>query len=95
MRFNPVNAAVIGATLICSSYATLADPLSVTGQTVFGDAPIGHLQPRASEFLPESAAEKAIQERESDFDSKEKKLDMELDQKLDICRSGEEKPKER
>jgi len=65
-----------------------------TGQTVFGDAPVGHLQPRAPEFLPESAGEKAVQKGESDFDFKEKKLD-ELDQKLDICRCGEERPKER
>jgi hypothetical protein len=94
MRFNPVNAAVIGAMLICWSFATLADPLPDTGQTAFGDAPVGHLQPRASEFLPDSAAEKAVQKRESDFDSKEKKLDMELDKKLNICRCGEERPKE-
>jgi hypothetical protein len=60
MRFNPVHAAVIGAMLICWSYATLADPLPDTGQTAFGDAPVGHLQPRASEFLPDSAAEKAV-----------------------------------
>jgi hypothetical protein len=51
--------------------AALADPLPDTGQTVFGDAPIGHLQPRAPEFLPDSAAEQAEQKRESDFDAKD------------------------
>jgi hypothetical protein len=95
MRFYPVNAAVIGATLICWSFATRADPLPDTGQTAFGDAPVGHLQPRASELLLDSAAEKAVQKRESDFDSKEKKLDMELDKTLNLCRCGEERLKER
>jgi hypothetical protein len=63
MRFNPVNAAVIGTALICWSCAMLADPLPDTGQTVFGDAPIGHSQPRAPKFLPDSAAEQAEQKR--------------------------------
>ena len=84
MRFNTLNAAVVGATLICSSYATLADPQPHTVQTLFGNAPVGHLQPRAPDFLPESAAEKTRQKRESDFDSKEKELDKGLDQKLNM-----------
>jgi hypothetical protein len=95
MPFNLVDAAVIGATLICCSFAAPASPQPDTGQTVIGDAPVGHLQPRASEFSPDSAAEKAVQKRESDFDSKEKQLDMELDKTLNICRCGEERPKER
>jgi hypothetical protein len=95
MRFNPVNAAVIGATLICWSGAALADPLSGTGQTAFRDAPIGHLQPRSPEFLSNSAAEQAEQKRESDFDAKEMKQEVEFDRKLNICRCGEERPPER
>jgi hypothetical protein len=95
VRFNLANAAVIGATLICWSGAALTDPLSGTGQTVFGDAPIGHLQPRSPEFLSNSAAEQAEQKRESDFDAKEKKQEMEFDRKLNICRCGEEKPPKR
>jgi hypothetical protein len=95
MRFNPANAAVIGATLICWSGPALADPLPGGGQTVFGDAPIGHLQPRSPEFLSNSAAEQVEQKREADFDAKEKKQEMELDRKLNICRCGEERSPER
>jgi hypothetical protein len=95
MRFNPINAAVIGATLICWSCATLAEPLPDNGRTVFGHAPIGHLQPRASEFLPGSVAEQAEQNRESDFDAEQKKQDMEFDKRLNICRCGTERPAER
>jgi hypothetical protein len=95
MRLNPVNAAVIGATLICWSCATLAESLPDNGRTVFGHATIGHLQPRATEFLPGSAAEQAEQNRESDFDAKQKKLDVEFDKKLNICRWGTERPVER
>jgi hypothetical protein len=95
MQFNPIIASVIGATLICWSCVTLADPLPDTGQTVFGDAPIGHLQPRAPKFLPDSAAEQTEQKHESDFDAEERKQDKEFDKKLSICRCGEKRPAER
>lgn len=96
MRLNLANAAVIGATLICWSCATFAEPLPDSGQTVFGNAPIGHLQPRAPKFLPDSAAEQAEQKHESDFDALEEKQDMELDKKLNICRcEGNKRPAER
>ena len=95
MRFDPANAAVIGATLICWLCATLAEPLPDTGQTVISNPTIGHLQPRAPKFLPHSAAEQAEQKREADFDAIEEKQDIELDKRLNICRCGEKRPAER
>jgi hypothetical protein len=49
-------------------------------------APIGHLQPRAQQFAPRSAAEQAEQGKMSDFDAEQQKEDEELDKHLDICR---------
>ena len=95
MQLNPVNAVVIATTLICWSCATLADSLPNSGQTVFGHAPIGHLQPHAPEFSPGSAAEQAEQNRESDFDAKQRQQDIEFDKKLNICRCETERPAER
>ena len=53
--------------------------------TVSGGAPIGHLQPRAQQFAPRSAAEQTEQEM-SNFDAQQQKLDEELDKRLNICR---------
>jgi hypothetical protein len=49
-------------------------------------APVGHFQPRAQDFAPGSAASQTEQNRLSTFDAEQKKLDEELDRKLDICR---------
>ena len=76
---------VLAGTLIWVSLA-LADPLTDIGRTVYGNAPIGHLQPRRPLFAPNDLSEHAEQERESEFDAKERKLDRQFDQKLDICR---------
>ena len=70
--------------------AALADPLPDTGQTVFGDAPIGQLQPRAPEFLPDSAAGKPNRSANRISTPKMKKQVMELDKKLNVYRCGEE-----
>jgi len=53
--------------------------------TMPGGAPIGHLQPRAQQFAPRSAAEQTEQEM-SNFDAQQQKLDEELDKRLNICR---------
>jgi len=53
--------------------------------TMPGGAPIGHLQPRAQQFAPRSAAEQTEQEM-SNFDAQQQKLDEELDKRLSICR---------
>ena len=54
--------------------------------TMPGGAPIGHLQPRAQQFAPRSAAEQTEQEEMSNFDAQQQKLDEELDKRLNICR---------
>jgi hypothetical protein len=65
---------------------------TVVAQTIAGSAtgvpiaPIGHLQPRAQQFSPQSAAEQAEQQRMSAFDAEQQKLDEELDKSLNICR---------
>jgi hypothetical protein len=51
-----------------------------------GGAPIGHLQPRAPQFAPESTAEQAQQGEMSNFDAEQQKLDEQLDKHLNICR---------
>jgi hypothetical protein len=54
--------------------------------TMPGGAPIGHLQPRAWQFAPESTAEQAQQGAMSNFDAEQQKLDEQLDKHLNICR---------
>jgi hypothetical protein len=49
-------------------------------------APIGHLQPRAQQFSPQSAANQAEQQQMSAFDARQQRLDVELDKRLNICR---------
>jgi hypothetical protein len=49
-------------------------------------APIGHLQPRAEDFAPNSRANQAVQHRLSTFDAEQQKFDEMLDSKLNICR---------
>jgi len=44
--------------------------------TVPGGAPIGHLQPRAQQFAPRSAAEQTEQEEMSNFDAQQQKQDL-------------------
>ena len=79
--------AVLGTSaLVCLDGPAKADPFADTGQTVYGEAPIGHLQPRAPRFSPTSPAEEIEQGREFKFDSKERKLEKQLDKKLNICR---------
>jgi hypothetical protein len=54
--------------------------------TVYGNAPIGHLQPHAQGFSPASAAEQTEQNEMSKFDAEQRKLDEQLDKSLNICR---------
>jgi hypothetical protein len=44
------------------------------------------LQPRAGQFSPLSAAEQAEQQKMSEFNAEQQKLDEELDRRLHICR---------
>jgi hypothetical protein len=73
-------ALTLGSTLVASSAAIGAQ--SMTATTMPSGAPIGHLQPRAQQFAPDSTAEQAQQEEMSNFDAQQHKLDEELDKHL-------------
>jgi hypothetical protein len=76
-------ALTLGSALVISNAAVRAQ--SMAAPTV-PRAPIGHLQPRAQPFIPQSAAEQAEQEKMSSFDAEQQKMDEELDKRLNICR---------
>jgi hypothetical protein len=79
-------ALTLGCTLVVSNTAAGAQSMVDGPTTVPGGAPIGHLQPRAQQFAPSPAAEQAEQEKMSNFDAQQQKLDEELDKQLNICR---------
>jgi hypothetical protein len=54
--------------------------------TVYGNAPIGHLQPRAQQFSPASPANQAVDRQLSTYDARQQKLDEQLDKQPNICR---------
>ena len=68
------------------SSQVLADPLIDTGRAVLDNAPIVQVQPRASQFLPGSSADRAEQRRESKFDVEQRELDEGFDNNLNICK---------
>jgi hypothetical protein len=75
------------STLAASDIAAInAQPIVDSAATVPGSAPIGHLQPRAQQFAPRSAAEQAEQDKMSIFDAQQQKEDEDLDKRLNICR---------
>jgi hypothetical protein len=77
--------AILGGVLVLGNVAGHAAP--ITGSdTVYGSAPIGHLQPRARQFTPQSPAEQAEQQQMSTLDIQQRKEDEELDKRLNICR---------
>jgi hypothetical protein len=73
---------IVAGTLISSGLIASAAQL---GPHVL-PAPVGHFQPRAQDFTPDSGANQTEQNRLSAFDAEQKKLDEQLDKKLDICR---------
>ena len=75
------------STLAASGSANVnAQPIAVSATAAPSGAPIGHLQPRAQQFAPDSPAEQAVQDKMSSFDVQQQKADEELDQRLNICR---------
>jgi hypothetical protein len=78
--------AILGGALVLGNVASHAAPMTGGGDTVYGSAPVGHLQPRAQQFVPQSPAEQAEQQQMSTFDVQQRKEDEELDRKLNICR---------
>jgi hypothetical protein len=78
--------AILGGALVLGNVAGNAAPMTGSGNAVYGSAPVGHLQPRAQQFTPQSSAEQAEQQQMSTFDTQQQKEDQELDQRLNICR---------
>jgi hypothetical protein len=84
MRSILIVIAALGSVLVLGGAGDIRQPGSPL--TVYGNAPIGHLQPHAGRFSPGSAAEQIEQEQMSTFNARQHKLDEELDKKLSICR---------
>jgi hypothetical protein len=80
----PALTAVVCIVVICSPVG-YARPLANAAAPI-PQAPIGHLQPRASQFSPGSASEQIEQQKMSAFDAEQQKLDERLDKSLNICR---------
>jgi hypothetical protein len=78
--------AILGGALVLGNVAGHAAPMTGVGNTLYGSAPIGHLQPRAQQFSRRSPAEQAEQRQMSIFDAQQQKDDEELDKHLNICR---------
>jgi len=81
MRSGFLVAAALGSLLVLGGASDMRPP----GTTVYGNAPIGHLQPHNPKFSPASAADQIEQEKMSQFNAEQRKLDEELDRKLNIC----------
>jgi hypothetical protein len=71
---------------ILSGALASGSAVAEAGLTVYGNAPIGHLQPRAQQFSPGSPASDAVQQKLSTYDAQQQKLDEQLDKQLNICR---------
>jgi hypothetical protein len=77
---------ILACIVALSGVTAEADPLARSATARVAGAPTVHVQPRAGDFHPHSAASKAEQRRLSAFDAKQQKLDTALDDKLNICR---------
>jgi len=86
MRKTFIMTVILGGALVLGNVVGNAAPVTGSGNTVYGAAPIGHLQPRVQQFNPQSPAEQAEQQQMSTFDAQQQKEDEELDKLLNICR---------
>jgi hypothetical protein len=79
--------ATLASTIALGTAMVGAEPITAPpGTTVYGNAPIGHLQPHAEQFAPQSPADQSVQQRQSEYDAQQQKQDEELDKSLNICR---------
>lgn len=69
---------ILGGALVSGTVVNAAP-----GLTVYGNAPVGHLQPRAQQFSPANQTE---QQQLSTYDAQQQKMDERLDKELNICR---------
>jgi hypothetical protein len=75
------------ATMLAASGSAAVNAQAITNpETVVANAPIGHLQPRSRQFSRDSQADQVIEQKMTAFDAEQRKLDAELDKKLNICR---------
>jgi hypothetical protein len=86
MRSTLIIMVVLSTLAVSGSAAANAQSIAVSAAAAPGSAPIGHLQPRARQFAPDSPAEQTVQDKMSSFDAQQQKADEELDQRLNICR---------
>jgi hypothetical protein len=87
MRVLLFTALIVASTLL--SHNVTAEPNQLTGPSTMvptGGAPIGHVQPEARSFSPNSPANEAEQESLSKADARQQQRDEALDRKLSICR---------
>jgi hypothetical protein len=77
--------AIVSSNAFLSSSALAQDAGTVIPPTV-PPAPVGHAQPTARSFTPNSTADEIEQHRLSAFDAQQRQLDEMLDKKLSICR---------
>jgi hypothetical protein len=84
MRSILVLAAGLGSVLILGGAGDMRQPGAP--MTVYGNAPIGHLQPHTQGFSSNFADEQTEQDKMSKFDAEQRKLDEQLDKSLNICR---------
>jgi hypothetical protein len=78
--------AVLCSALVSGNAVGNAAPIKSPGFMVYGNAPIGHLQPHAQQFSPNSPAVETEQELTSRFNAQQQKQDEKLDKGLNICR---------
>ena len=84
MHFRPT--ALAFCTFAIMPLTAVADPASAPASKEQSTAESVRVQPRGNTFVPESAAEDAVQKRITDFNEKQESLDAEFDKKLRICR---------
>jgi hypothetical protein len=76
----------LATTLAATGSAALNAQAITNPETAVANAPIGHLQPRSQQFSMDSQADQAVEQKMTAFDAEQRKLDAELDKKLNICR---------
>jgi hypothetical protein len=86
MRKTLIMMAILGSAVVLGGAVGNAASITDNGNTIYGNAPIGHLQPRAGQSSSSAPAEQAEQQQMSTFDAQQQKLDEELDKSLNICR---------
>jgi hypothetical protein len=79
----PIVAGILLSNNVIAEPNQLARPATMVPT---GIAPIGHVQPEARSFSPNSSANEVEQERLSRADARQQQRDEALDSKLSICR---------